>query len=338
LVSVILPTYNRAHCLGAAIDSVLNQSMDDLELIVVDDGSTDTTADVVAGVDRRVRYIRQPNRGVSAARNCGIRLARGRWISFIDSDDEWLPHKLHRQISELRCFPVAQVHGPNLQLQMPGGRAMDLFTLRCRGELTRRPRLVERPLALTLASCFMLQGILVSRGACLAAGPFDTRMPLYEDFDFINRLAMAGPWCVSPTIAARVLRKDEPAHSLSNLRLTRPVQSAATFVRIYRELLQRSGTRRRERRAIRRRLSAATFDLAEQLARRGHGGLARAFARRSAREAWQLGPISRMLLAQCIGIDRVSRWRTGGADAGWRRTGRDAARTHTQEPSTSSCA
>lgn len=335
MVSVVLPTYNRAHCLPDAIDSVLGQAMDDLELIVVDDGSTDGTREAVTTRDPRVRYVRQSNQGVSAARNHGVRLARGPWIAFIDSDDEWLPHKLHRQLSELRCFPEAEVHAPNLQLCMSDGRAIDLFTLRDHRELTRRPRLVGRPLGLALASCFMLQGVLVRRGACLTAGLFDTRMPLYEDLDFLTRLAMIGPWCISPSIAARVLRKDDPTRSLSHLRLTRPVQSAATFVRIYRGLLERRGLQRSERREIRRRLSAATFDLAEQLVGNGHPGLARRFARRSLRDAPQFKPACRALLAGALGIDRVSRWRTGATQTPWRRTGTaTAARLPGEEAST----
>lgn len=337
LVSVILPTYNRAHCLPDAIESVMAQAMDDLELIVVDDGSTDGTADVVPADDPRIRYTRQANHGVSAARNHGVRLARGRWISFIDSDDEWLPHKLHRQVEELRHFPCAQVHAPNLQLCLPGGRAIDLFSLRGHRELTRRPRMSRRPLGLALASCFMLQGILVRRGACLAAGNFDRRLPLYEDFDYLTRLALVGPWCVSPSIAARVLRKDDPTRSLSHLRVSRPVQSAASFVRIYRSLAASRGVNLTERRAIRRRLSAATFDLAEQLQRTDHPRLARAFVRQSAADAWQFKPLCRALLAQGLGVDRTSRWRQHGPETGWRRSGKTPV-TSEPEASTPSCA
>lgn len=93
--SVIIPTYNRAAVVGRAIRSVLDQSFAQFELIVVDDGSADETAQVVAGfTDARVRYMYQENAGVSAARNSGVALARGQYLTFLDSDDEALPEWL----------------------------------------------------------------------------------------------------------------------------------------------------------------------------------------------------------------------------------------------------
>lgn len=99
MVSVIIPTYNRADVLARAIQSVLAQTFTDFELIVVDDGSSDRTADVVRGFSDRVRLVRQENRGVSAARNTGIKISQGRLIAFLDSDDEWLPRKLEKQVA-----------------------------------------------------------------------------------------------------------------------------------------------------------------------------------------------------------------------------------------------
>lgn len=103
-ISVIIPTYNHAETLPRAIDSVLAQTFEGFELLVVDDGSTDDTADVVAAYDDdRVRYVaHETNRGASVARNTGIERARGEFMAFLDSDDEWLPTKLERQLSCLR--------------------------------------------------------------------------------------------------------------------------------------------------------------------------------------------------------------------------------------------
>lgn len=90
--SVIIPTYNRAHCLLNAINSVLNQTWTEFELIVVDDGSTDETAEILKAItDERMRVLHQENRGVSAARNAGIAAAWGEWVTFLDSDDEAKP-------------------------------------------------------------------------------------------------------------------------------------------------------------------------------------------------------------------------------------------------------
>lgn len=98
LVSVIIPAYNCAAFIGEAIQSVINQTFDSYEVIVIDDGSTDDTAAVVDHFGDRVRYLRQENQGVAAARNRGIRSAAGQIIGFLDADDRWKPDKLERQI------------------------------------------------------------------------------------------------------------------------------------------------------------------------------------------------------------------------------------------------
>jgi glycosyltransferase involved in cell wall biosynthesis len=96
LVSVIIPTYNRASTLARAIESVLKQTYGNLELIVVDDSSNDETSGVVSGIaDERIKYIKfSKNKGVAAARNAGIKESCGDYIAFLDSDDQWLPDKL----------------------------------------------------------------------------------------------------------------------------------------------------------------------------------------------------------------------------------------------------
>lgn len=110
LVSVIIPTFNRAYCLRRAIDSVLNQTHRKVEVIVVDDGSTDETSDLVRSVysaNKQVRYVHQANSGVSAARNHGFALATGEFVSLLDSDDEWYPWKLSVQLACLSFLPDA---------------------------------------------------------------------------------------------------------------------------------------------------------------------------------------------------------------------------------------
>lgn len=98
-VSVIIPSYNRAGWLPAAVGSVLAQTCPATEILIVDDGSTDNSAEVCAGFPAPVRYIRQPNAGVSAARNRGMREATGEWIALLDSDDLWVPEKLAVQFA-----------------------------------------------------------------------------------------------------------------------------------------------------------------------------------------------------------------------------------------------
>ena len=106
-VSIIIPTYNRAHLIDRSIQSVLNQTYQDFELIVVDDGSTDNTEDIIRQFqekDKRIKYIKHDkNKGGSAARNTGIKNSRGEYIAFQDSDDEWFPEKLEKQIEIIEC-------------------------------------------------------------------------------------------------------------------------------------------------------------------------------------------------------------------------------------------
>ena len=103
MVSVIIPTYNRAHLIKRSALSVLNQTYSNLELIIVDDGSTDNTEKIVKSInDDRVIYIKQPNQGACAARNNGINHAKGEFIAFHDSDDVWHQDKLEKQLETLR--------------------------------------------------------------------------------------------------------------------------------------------------------------------------------------------------------------------------------------------
>jgi glycosyltransferase involved in cell wall biosynthesis len=107
-VSVIVPTWNRASLLGAAIESVLAQTFRDLEVVIVDDGSVDATESLVRGfqeTDARVRYVAQKHRGISAAMNTGIRESRGQYIARIDSDDQWLPELLETEVAVLEARP-----------------------------------------------------------------------------------------------------------------------------------------------------------------------------------------------------------------------------------------
>ncbi len=105
LVSVIVPTYNRRETIQAAIASVQGQTFADWELIVVDDGSTDDTAALIEGSDPRLVLVRQKNQGVNGARNTAMLRARGQYIAFLDSDDEWLPHHLELSVAFFRAFP-----------------------------------------------------------------------------------------------------------------------------------------------------------------------------------------------------------------------------------------
>src|ERR1700690_1959631 len=103
-VSVIMPTFNRADTIVRAIKSVQAQTCRDWELIIVDDGSTDNTAELIGGMDPRLILIRQANRGFTEARNAGIRAGKGRYFAFLDSDDEMLPYHLELGVAFLDAY------------------------------------------------------------------------------------------------------------------------------------------------------------------------------------------------------------------------------------------
>jgi glycosyltransferase involved in cell wall biosynthesis len=108
-VSVLMPAHNCVRFVAQAVDSVLSQDYQPLELIVVDDGSTDGTAELLAGYGDRVRLLRQTNRGPAAARNRALSVARGDLVAFIDGDDVWLPGKLSAQVAYLRAYPAPKL-------------------------------------------------------------------------------------------------------------------------------------------------------------------------------------------------------------------------------------
>jgi GT2 family glycosyltransferase len=124
LVSVVVPTYNRAHCLPRTVDSALAQTYTNVEVLIVDDGSRDDTAAVVAGrygADSRVRYIAQANGGVSSARNTGFDAARGSFVALLDSDDVWLPWKLQVQIACMQACPEVGMTWTDMDAIAPDG-------------------------------------------------------------------------------------------------------------------------------------------------------------------------------------------------------------------------
>lgn len=108
-ITVIIPTFNRVHTLPRAIDSVLAQTLVVDEIIIIDDGSTDGTGQLVQQHYPSLKYIYQTNKGVSAARNCAIKESSNTWLAFLDDDDEWMPHKLEYQIQLLQSNPEAKL-------------------------------------------------------------------------------------------------------------------------------------------------------------------------------------------------------------------------------------
>lgn len=192
-VSVILPTYNRSQSLPAAIRSVLDQSFEDLELIVVDDASTEDIEGLVTGIgDARLRYIRQPqNGGAAAARNTGLAEAKGRYIAFQDSDDLWLPGKLARQVELLEAQPpeVGVVTGLKILYGRDAGRTYGAGRVTCAPDPAGKLKLSDDQVKDSLLNCrISLQNALFRRDCMPDMVWFDPLAKASNDYEFVVRL------------------------------------------------------------------------------------------------------------------------------------------------------
>jgi glycosyltransferase involved in cell wall biosynthesis len=188
LVSAAITTFNRAQFLPEAIESVLGQTCRDVELIVVDDGSTDDTPAAVQPYRERIRYIRQKNLGRSSARNSALAAAEGTFIAFCDSDDAWLPDRLERQLPHLERRPVAMVHG-QVELIAADGRTLTEETEAHRAIFSR-----AHAQPVTYAGyaweCRCLSSTILARADALrAVGGYDPALVL-DDYDLYLRLAL----------------------------------------------------------------------------------------------------------------------------------------------------
>lgn len=186
-VSVIIPTYNRRHCIGQAIDSVLHQTYGDYELIVVDDASSDGTADWIAANYGQIQLVRLPqNRGASAARNQAIAIAKGEYVAFLDSDDRWEPDFLSTHIHTLQSNPDAVLTYCNYSEIFPDGNHLEhnLKPWRIYPDLTHH-LLME-----TLIHSMSL--VTVRRDALLKAGPLKENLKISHDRELYLRLLYLG--------------------------------------------------------------------------------------------------------------------------------------------------
>jgi len=188
-VSAAIITHNRAHYLPGAIRSVLGQTYRDLELIVVDDGSTDGTEDAIAPYRDRIRYVRREHGGKAAARNAAVQLAEGELIAFCDSDDAWYPDRLERQLAAIAEVPQAgMVHG-HVDVVDERGSALPDWTSQQRERFSAAHR--EHPTYASYAfnCCCLSSTILVPREVFEQVGPYDSDLPI-EDYDFYLRLVL----------------------------------------------------------------------------------------------------------------------------------------------------
>ena len=322
-ISVVLPTWNRAHLVPKAIDSVLAQTWREFELIVVDDGSTDGTPARLAQYGDAIRVVRQENGGVATARNAGIAAARHDWVAFLDDDDEWEREMLAVHVEGVRAVPDSVVHATNTCVISPTGERTNLFRMRGMAPTGHAARLA-RPLVWALRGCFFIQGVMARRDALLAEGRFAPSMH-YEDLDVLARLALLGPWGVDDRELVQLHRRPDGGYALSSETASVPVKGHACMVAVLERALRDARADPEERKAVRRMLSRQRFSLGQAYLDAGESRRARGCFVRSMADA--PGPVSfaKAVLPAAFGGAGMRMWRaierdewgaTRGSEAG----------------------
>lgn len=203
LVSVVMPAFNVDWCVARAIDSVLAQDYAARELIVVNDGSTDRTAEVLAGYGNAITVISQDNRGMSAARNAAIRAAGGDLIAFLDADDRWLPTKLSQQVARMRADPGIGFCSTAARVEDPEGRLLNRW--RCPGG---GPNILARLFAENAIIAGGCSAVMVRAELLRRTGLFDESLRGFEDPDLWIRLAAVADYVCLPDELVVILRRE----------------------------------------------------------------------------------------------------------------------------------
>jgi glycosyltransferase involved in cell wall biosynthesis len=248
VISVIIPTHDRAPVIARAVDSVLAQEGVELEAIVVDDGSTDDTRQVIAsryGGDARVVYLSQEQTGVAAARNAGLARARGDLVAFLDSDDVWRPGKLALQLACLQRVPEAGMIWTEMSAldaageSVPGSSLRSIFTFRAGFEELFDHRIALSEVTggaggtlywgdvydgMVVGNIVLPSAAIITRARLQDVGGYDETLPVSgEDFDFFLRTARAGPvaFVDVPTVLKQADRPDALTHPSRRVHLAR---------------------------------------------------------------------------------------------------------------------
>ena len=259
LVSVVIPTYNRSAFVARAVDSVLNQGFTDSEIIVVDDGSSDDTKERLSRFGDRIQYIYQDNSGVSAARNTGITASRGEWLAFLDSDDEWRPEYLAKQIRQANKIPGLCMQSANCLFISLNGDSRTYFEINGTIAAFRGKDylLVKEPFSFVIShGPWQLGSTIFRRDAATRAGLFDSRLTLSEDFDFMARVALQGSFGIINEELANIYRRDESTECLTHQAKKDPLGARESDKRIYQKLRLIPSLRYKERKALNRIMSA----------------------------------------------------------------------------------
>lgn len=258
-VSVIIPSFNRDYCIGKAIESVLSQTWNDYEILVVDDGSNDDTKNVVNCFGSKVRYIYQENAGVSAARNNGINNSLGEWIAFLDSDDEWHENKLAVQIKFIVNHPEVIAHATNVNF-IHGGVSKTLFDIRGKNSLGIEKCVFERPILLAINIMFMTSSFMIKKKSLIDAGLFNEKLSLHEDTDLYMRVALCGAFGVSNDALVNMYMRGAN-DNLSFQHTDNEKNTPEIMSKVFSNILKNKNMNNSERNSIKKLLAAQNFNL-----------------------------------------------------------------------------
>lgn len=222
-VSAVVPAYNTAALLPRCIESILTQTVAVDEVIVVDDGSVDKTREVAESFGPRVRCISQANKGAAGARNCGIRSATGEWIALLDSDDDWVPNKIERQLEAVRQHPECDFIYSDATVILPDGSTAENFQAD-----------KEAPCGWVfdhlLQSCFVNGStVMARRSALMEAGLFNESLRCAEDYDLWLRVSRRHQfWFVPEPLAfyerqAESLTRNDAVMAASQIAVLEPI-------------------------------------------------------------------------------------------------------------------
>ena len=227
-VSVVIPAYNAAWCIRRAIDSALAQDFRSLEVLVVDDGSTDNTPEILTSYAGSVRVVKKANGGLSSARNAGIKEAKGAYIAFLDADDWWLPGKLSAQVKLMQSRPEIGFCSVAANVEDPDGKFLNLW-----GCPQWQGSFLAHLFHNNAAVAGSGSGVMVRRELFEKAGLFDETLDSLEDIDMWMRLAAISDYACIPQPLAVILK--HPDSMSRNLEVMR--EAAIQVMRKNRSLL-----------------------------------------------------------------------------------------------------
>lgn len=251
-VSVIIPTFNCSRYICGAIQSVLNQTYNDYEIIVMDDGSTDDTRKVLEQFKNKMTYFYQKNKGVSSARNEAIKLSQGDLIAFLDCDDRWLPSKLATQVKYMIDNPdVAMIHS-NVAF------VTDNYVMRERlDHIVKRHKGFDIFEELYLGNFINTSTVLLRRNCLETVGLFDEELPLAQDYDLWLRIAAKFNVGYQDIVTAHYRFHDANISKNTTAQTTEVLHILRKIEEIHPEMVKKIDRRKRENRHFRLNYSLA---------------------------------------------------------------------------------